>query len=253
MLNLEERPIGSERWVRSARASQEREITVIGQYIQVPEGLQAQLKWLGPTVAVLLLMASLAACSTQGSSGREGGSSVKAPIVFRDSNYGPLSFNGRTGADFYISQAGHFAPGGIANGAIEIHLRGSSFQVGYNGEQLNICLAQIPFAEVRSDPRGFKASCLAGAMAGAHRPGQLLVFSGAKWSDGNTEFGNDASSLRVDPMPGYGAADQINELVFTSSTSDLAHFEGTLYGYIVVYKQHERSNADIAPIRLKFE
>ena len=33
----------------------------------------------------------------------------------------------------------------------------------------------------------------------------------------------------------------------------LDRFKGMLYGYIAVYKQHERSNRDIMPIHLIFE
>jgi hypothetical protein len=41
---------------------QESEITMIGQYKQASDGLQPQLRWIGPIVAVLLIV-GLAACS----------------------------------------------------------------------------------------------------------------------------------------------------------------------------------------------
>jgi len=47
---------------------------------------------------------------------------------------------------------------------------------------------------------------------------------------------------------------QINQLLFvTGPETTLKGFKGTLYGYIAVYKQHERSNKDIMPIQLILE
>jgi hypothetical protein len=169
--------------------------------------------------------------------------------------YGPLTFNGINGADFYVTQNGKFAPASISDGTIEIHLHPGRFQIGYNGEQLNICLAQSPFPEIRADPHGYKASCLSGPMAGAREPNSdaLLVYSGNKWSDGNTEF-SDATSMKAAPVQGYRFAYQVNQLQFTDAPDmTLSRFKGTLYGYIVVYKQHVRSNKDIMPIHLIFE
>ena len=170
-------------------------------------------------------------------------------------SYGPLIFNRSGSGDFYIAQKGHFVPAQFRDGAIEIHLHNAPFQIGYNGEQLNICLAEANFPEIRPDPKGFKASCLSGPMTGARPPhsAALLVYSGTKWSDGNTEL-SDNTSLAAKPMKGYRAAYQINSLLFISSPeSNLGHFKGTLYGYLVVYRQHERRNQDIMPIRMIFE
>ncbi len=168
--------------------------------------------------------------------------------------YGPLTFNSE-GADFYFAQNGKFAPASVSDGTIEIHLQPGSFQVGYNGAQMNICLAQSPFPEVRADPHGFKASCLSGAMTGARDPNSdaLLVYSGNKWSDGNTEF-SDVTSMKADPIKGYRFAYQVNQLQFIAAPDmTLNRFKGMLYGYIVVYKQHVRSDKDIMPIHLIFE
>lgn len=169
--------------------------------------------------------------------------------------YGPLAYN-REGSDFYIAQNGKFAPASVFDGAIEIHLHPSSFQIGYNGEQMNVCLAQSPFPEIRADPSGYKASCLSGPLTGAREPHSdaVLVYGGHKWSDGNTEL-SDATSMKAIPMEGFRSAYQVNRLQFVEARDmNLSHFKGTLYGYIVVHKQqHERSNKDIMPIRLIFE
>lgn len=168
--------------------------------------------------------------------------------------YGPLTFNS-DGADFYIAQDGRLAPASVFNGAIEIHLHPSGFQIGYNGEQMNVCLAQTPFPEIRPDPSGYKASCLSGPLTGARDPNSdaLLVYGGHKWSDGNTEL-SDATSRKAAPMKGFRLAYEINQLLFVDAREmTLSHFRGTLYGYIVVYKQHERSNKNVMPIHLIFE
>lgn len=168
--------------------------------------------------------------------------------------YGPLSFN-RDDADFYVAQDGKFVPAAVSGGIIEIHLHPGSFQIGYNGEQMNICLAQTAFPEVRADPSGNRISCLSGAASGAREPNSdaLLVYSGQKWSDGNSEL-SDETSMKAAPMKGFRFAYQINQLLFIGAGDrPLSSFEGTLYGYIVVYKQHERSNKDIMPIHLIFE
>lgn len=168
--------------------------------------------------------------------------------------YGPLTFNSE-GADFYVAQDGKFAPASVSGGTIEIHLHPSSFQIGYNGEQMNVCLAQSPFPEMRADPSGYKASCLSGPFTGAREPNSdaLLVYGGHKWNDGNTEF-SDATSMKATSMKGFQSAYQVNKLQFVEARDmTLDQFKGTLYGYIVVYKQHERSNKDIMPIHLIFE
>jgi hypothetical protein len=170
-----------------------------------------------------------------------------------ESSYGPLSFNQAGGADFYFAQGGQFAPARLSQGTIEVDLKPAPFQIGYDGEQLNICLAQAPGPEIRTDPQGYKASCLAGPMSGAHAPDALLVYSGRKWSDGNTEF-SDSVSKKTEPLPGYRLAYEVDELTFIDAPdSTLQEFRGTLYGYIVVYKQHTRMNRDIMPIRLVFK
>jgi|SRR5271165_4886851 len=228
---------------------------MIGQYILASNGIPLQFMRICPTLAVLLI-ASLTACSTQGSIKGDRSASTYAPIVFLAWNSGPISFNGRTGADFYFSQDGDFSPGNISQGAIDNHLRSANLQIGfgYYGEQVDICLVKLPSAEVKSNPSGFESLCLAGATSDAHQPGQLLVFSGAIWRDGITRLGNDANSLRIDPMRGYRAAVEINELVFPFSSTDLAHFKGTLFGYILVYPCFVwRDFTKGAPIRLHFE
>jgi len=168
--------------------------------------------------------------------------------------YGPLRFN-REGADFYFAQDGKFAPASFVDGSIVIHLHPASFQIGYNGEQVNICLAPIPFPEVRADPTGYKASCLSGPMSGARPPNSdaLLVYSGSKWSDGNSAL-TDSTSMKTTPMEGFHSAYQVNQLLFIAAPGmSLGSFKGTLYGYIIVYKQNERSKKDIMPIQLIFE
>lgn len=168
--------------------------------------------------------------------------------------YGPLTFN-REGADFYFAQDGKFAPALVTGGIIEIHLHPRSFQIGYNGEQMNICLAPVPFPEIRTDPSGYRASCLAGPMSGARAPHSdaLLVYSGNKWSDGNSTL-TDATSLKAVPMKGFKFAYQVNQLQFvTDPAMTLSSYQGTLYGYLVVYTQPERSNREIMPVHLIFE
>jgi len=169
--------------------------------------------------------------------------------------YGPLTFNNQKGADFYIARSDKFAEACVVEGTVEFHLKNSPIQIGHNGRQMNICLARVPFDEVRADPQGYKASCLSGAMAGSTAVNNdlLLVYSGKKWRDGNTEL-SDAGSRKVTPLPGYKFAYQINDLLFVGENGlDFTDFRGTLHGYLAVYKQHERSNKDIMPIRLVFE
>jgi hypothetical protein len=170
-------------------------------------------------------------------------------------SYGPLVFNRAGGGDFYVAQNGRFVPAEFRDSAIEIHLRRVPFQIGYNGEQLNVCLAQVNAPEVRPDPKGYRASCLSGPFSGARPPHSdaLLVYSGSKWDDGNTELSDD-TSLGATPIKGYRSAYQINSLLFVSSPQlKLSQFKGTLYGYLVVYRVHERRNQDIMPIRMIFD
>jgi len=168
------------------------------------------------------------------------------------SGYGPLTFN-RSGADFYFSQDGQFARTELGtDGTIDIYLKNAPFQLGHNGRQLNLALAQIPISEISTDPKGFKASRLSGPMAGGHEEDMLLVYSGQKWTDGNTAF-LDATSRKASPMPGYRYAYQVNKVLFLADEKlTLETFKGTVHGFIVVYKQHERKDRDIMPVRLIF-
>jgi hypothetical protein len=169
--------------------------------------------------------------------------------------YGPLTFN-RAGADFYFSQGGQFARTELSKDrVIEVHLKNAPFHIGYNGRQLNLAMAQTPISEISTDPKGFKASRLSGPMAGGRAPNsdELLVYSGREWTDGNTEF-SDSTSMRVSPMQGFQHAYQINKTIFVGDEHmTLDNIKGVLYGYIVVYKQPERRNRDIMPIRLIFD
>lgn len=201
-------------------------------------------KWISLLVTVSLCVVA-AGCATSGGNSPEPSSN----------GYGPLSFN-RAGGDFYFSQDGRYAPTELAkDGVIEIHLKRAPFQVGYNGEQLNLALAQIAIPEISTDPKGYKASRLSGAMTGARAPDSdvLFVYSGSTWNAGNTEF-SDGASRKAAPMPGYQHAYQVNQLDFIANKQlTLAGFRGTIHGFIVVYKQRERINRDIMPVRLIFD
>lgn len=169
--------------------------------------------------------------------------------------YGPLTFN-HPGADFYFAQDGRFALAEISrDGVIEIHLKKAPFQIGYNGRQLNIALAQSPIAEISMDPHGYKASRLSGPMSGGRAPDsdELLVYTGKIWSDGNTEL-SDTTSRKAAPTAGFQHAYQINQLAFVNDAKQsLSTARGPIHGYIVVYKQPERRNQDIMPVRLLFK
>jgi hypothetical protein len=171
------------------------------------------------------------------------------------SSYGPLTFNG-AGTDFYFAQAGQFARTELgSDGVIEVKLSNAPFQIGYNGRQLNLALAQTQILEISTDPKGFKASRLSGPLTGGREmdSAALLVYSGKEWSDGNTEF-SDSTSRKASPMPGFQFAYQIDELAFVADeTLTLGNFKGVLYGFIVVYKQPERRNRDTMPIRMIFK
>ena len=57
--------------------------------------------------------------------------------------------------------------------------------------------------------------------------------------------------MKATPMKGFKSAYQVNQLLFVQAPDkSLGSFRGILYGYIVVYKQGERSNKDIMPIHL---
>jgi hypothetical protein len=196
-----------------------------------------------PSVSFAVALAALSACATAGGPG--GGPAAVEP-------YGPLTVNQKSGGDFYVTQDGAFAPATVKDGAILIQLRNRPFQIGTSSHQLNICLTLEPAPEVRSDPQGHEASCLSGPMQGALEPNsaELLVYGGKKWSDGNTVL-QDGTGRRTQPLAGYARAYQIDELLFTTQPKmNLASFRGTLYGWIVVYKEHVRRNRDIMPIRL---
>jgi hypothetical protein len=173
----------------------------------------------------------------------------------RADGYGPLAFN-KSGGDFYFAQDGKFAGTELgSDGAIVVHLKRAPFQIGYNGRQLNIALSQASVPEISTDPHGFKASRLSGPMAGARDPNSdvLLVYTGKLWSDGNTEFSDD-TSRKTNPMAGYKHAYLVNQVEFVDDAQmSLQKLHAPVYGYIVVYKQHERMNRDIMPIRLVFE
>lgn len=202
-------------------------------------------------VKLISLFASVSLCLVAAGCVTSGGKGPKPG----GNGYGPLTFN-RAGGDFYFSQDGRYARTELAkDGVIEIHLKGAPFQVGYNGEQLNLALAQISIPEISTDPKGYKASSLSGAMTGARAPDSdvLFVYSGSTWNAGNTEF-SDGASRKAAPMPGYQHAYQVNNLDFTANKQlTLAGFRGTVYGFIVVYKQRERLNRDIMPVRLIFD
>ncbi len=190
-------------------------------------------------------MAVLSSCATAQHGHKVGPPEAEEP-------YGPLVVNVERGSDFYVAQDGAFAPATLKDGALFMRLRNRPFQIGTNSHQLNICLTQEPAPEIRADPAGHKASCLSGPMQGAMEANSnaLLVYSGRAWSDGNTAL-QDGSTRKAEPLAGYARAYQIDELLFVDQPGmDLARFRGTLFGYIVVYKQDIRRNRDIMPIRL---
>lgn len=169
-----------------------------------------------------------------------------------DDGYGPLVVNAEGRGDFYVAQDGAFAPVSFTDGAIIIRLKNRPFQIGTSVAQMNICLTQQPAPEIRTDPGGYKASCLSGPLQAAMEPNSnaLFVYSGKSWSDGNTALMDD-TLRKATPLPGYARAYQIDELLFVDQPGmNLARFRGTLHGYIVVYREHIRRNRDIMPIRL---
>jgi hypothetical protein len=169
--------------------------------------------------------------------------------------YGPLAFNRAGAGDFYITQAGKFVRARLVGGAIEFRLKPDSFQIGFNGDQLNLCLGQEPFDEMSRSPRGPLVSCLAGPMSGAreHNSDTLLVYNPVRWGTGNTNF-SDETSMKAKPLKGYKSAYQVNKLLFVDDPgTSLRTFLGTLYGYVWVNRNPERTNRDIMPVRLVFE
>ena len=170
-------------------------------------------------------------------------------------DYGPLTYN-TPGADFYFAQDGKMVPVEQASdGVLVVHLSSRPFQLGYNGRQMNLALAQVPIEEVSTDPQGYKASRLSGPMSGGREENSdaLLVYGGRSWSDGNTEFSDD-TSRKAPAMEGFAHSYVVNVVDFLADEKlTLATFKGTLYGYIVVYKQPERVKRDIMPVRLVFE
>jgi hypothetical protein len=188
----------------------------------------------------LAALAALAACATPAPSSLE--------------SYGPLSVNLVRGADFYVTQHGAFAPAAVENGVIVVHLRNEPFQIGTNAPQMNICLNQNWAPEIQADPQGYKASCLSGAKAGARQANSdaLLVYSGKKWSDGSSTL-MEGTNLKAKPLQGYLYGYQVDDLSFVEQPEvNLKNVRGTLHGYVVVYKQHERRNRNIMPIQLVF-
>lgn len=60
--------------------------------------------------------------------------------------------------------------------------------------------------------------------------------------------------MKASPMPGYQHAYQVSKIDFVADEHlKLESFKGILYGFIVVYKQSERLNRDIMPIRVIFK
>jgi len=153
-----------------------------------------------------------------------------------------LTANRAHGADFYVTQDGAFAPAAVVDGTLVFQLKARPFQIGTNSRQMNICLTQVPAPEIRTDPKGFKASCLSGAMQAAIEPdgAELFVYGGRKWSDGNTVL-QPGGFRRAEPLPGYAHAYQVDGLAFVEEEKlTLAAFRGTLHGHVVVYRQPER-------------
>jgi hypothetical protein len=168
--------------------------------------------------------------------------------------YGPLKVNLDAGADFYVVQDGALVPVEVTPDAITLRLANRPFEIGTNAEQMNLCLTQVEVPEVRADPRGNRASCLSGPFQSAKAPdsAELFVFSGKSWSDGNNLFQVGAHRAAT-PRAGYARAYRVNDLLFVDAPkTGFATFSGTLYGYIVVYREHVRRNRDIMPIRLVF-
>lgn len=168
--------------------------------------------------------------------------------------YGPLKVNLDAGADFYVAQDGALVPVEVTPEAITIRLANRPFEIGTNAEQMNLCLTQVPAPEIQADPQGNRASCLAGPFQAAKDPdsAELFVFSGKSWSDGNNLF-QEGAHRSATPRAGYARAYQVKDLLFIDArNTKFATFSGTLYGYIVVYREHVRRSRDIMPIRLVF-
>lgn len=182
-------------------------------------------------------------------------SSDPAPVPAPTFEYGPLTFNEASG-DFYVAQDGRFAPIRAAeDGVLEIRLKNRPFELGHNGQELAIALAEIPVAEVTYDPMLRPQSRLAPPRTGAREAGStaLLIYSGTRWSDGNTNF-SDESPRPAAPMPGFSKAYSVTELFFVSSrTERLATFKGTLHGFLALHDGGETLAKNTMPVRLIFE
>jgi hypothetical protein len=168
--------------------------------------------------------------------------------------YGPLRVNQPEGADFYVAQDGAFVPVEVTAEALVFRLQNRPFQVGTNSPQLNVCLTLAPAPEVRTEPGGFRASCLSFAMQGAveRDADYLLVYPGTEWSDGNTAL-QAGHNKAAKPLPGYANAYQVANLLCPASPGvSLSRFRGTLHGYIAVHKGPKLRKQDVMPIRLVF-
>lgn len=168
--------------------------------------------------------------------------------------YGPLTVNRAEGGDLYVAQDGAMVPFAEKDGVLVFRLASRPFQLGTTSHQVNLCLSELPAPEIRYDPQGFKASCLSGPMQAAREPNaaNLVVYPGTRWSDGNVVL-QEGSQLSAKPLPGYSRAYQVNALSFLDrKEADLATFQGTIHGWVVVYHQAERTRRDVMPIQLVF-
>jgi hypothetical protein len=176
-------------------------------------------------------------------------------VCAQDAGYGPLTINLPRGADFYFAQNGEFARAEVRGDVIVVHLHNAAFQIGSNSSEIRLCLTEARAPEIKKDPQGFEASCLAGPMTGGRVPKSdtLFVYTGTSWSDGNNLLSAD-TNLAAAPQPRYRHGFQVNELEFESQADmNLSRFRGTLFGYIQVVKHPRRIAADIMPIELVFD
>lgn len=177
---------------------------------------------------------------------------AKYPVA--QAPYGPLTVNRPDGGDLYVAQDGTMVPFIEKDGVLVFQLANHPFQIGTSSHQVNLCLSEVPAPEVRYDPQGFKASCLSGPMQAAREPkaANLVVYPGTRWSDGNVVL-QEGSQLAAQPLPGYPRAYQVDALTFVDrKEADLANFQGTIHGWVVVYHQPERTRRDVMPIQLVF-
>lgn len=177
------------------------------------------------------------------------------PRPSSDDSYGPLTVNADRGADLYITQDGAFAPATVTPQGIVIRLANLPFQIGTSSHQINLCLTLVDAPEIRVDPSGHGASCLSGPFQAARDrdADYLFVFPGTSWSDGNNLLA-DGVHRAAPPRQGYARAFQVNELQFIRSSGvEFSSFRGTIYGWVVVYREQVRHKRDIMPIRLVFQ